>query len=260
MDKYDVLRNTSFGQRVAEDEVDALASYFVETDHWSRLYKGDIDIVYGTKGAGKSALYALLLSKSGELFDKNILLVAAENPRGDPAFRDLLPDPPATEREFVSLWKLYFASLLHDVLVQYGITGDATAQLGAALEREGLVKGKLSLAGVLRSALDYVRTVFRPPQALEGGLKFDPVTQMPNGVTGKIVFAEPGKEAADRGILSVNQLLGFANSARASCSRVPGTVIHCTSGSPKPGVVDSMGTTSSAFSRAPAGAATCMLG
>ena len=43
--------------------------------------KGDIDIVYGTKGAGKSALYALLLSKNGDLFDKNILLIAAENLR-----------------------------------------------------------------------------------------------------------------------------------------------------------------------------------
>ena len=216
MEKYHVLRNTSFGQRVAEDEVDALASYFVETDHWSRLYKGDIDIVYGAKGAGKSALYALLLSKNGDLFDKNILLVAAENPRGDPAFRDLLPDPPASEREFVNLWKLYFASLLHDVLVQYEITGDATTQLGDALEREGLVKGKLSLAGLLRGALAYVRSVFRPPQALEGGVKIDPVTQMPNGLTGKIVFAEPGKEAADKGLLSVNQLLAFANTALAS--------------------------------------------
>lgn len=216
MDTYDILRNTSFGQRVAEEEVDALASYFVETDHWSRLYRGEIDIVYGTKGAGKSALYALLLSKSGELFDKNIVLVAAENPRGEPAFRDLLPDPPASEREFVNLWKLYFACLLHDVLVQYGIGGAEADQISKALQQEGLVKGKLSLAGVLRSAFNYVRSVFRPPQAVEGGLQFDPMTQMPKGFTGKIVFAEPGKEAADKGVLSVNQLITLANSALES--------------------------------------------
>ncbi len=119
MDKHEILRSVSFGQRVAEDETDALSAYFVETDHWSRLYRGDIDIVYGAKGAGKSALYSLLLSRNTELFDKNILLVAAENPRGAPAFKNLLEDPPASEREFINLWKLYFACLLHGLLVEY---------------------------------------------------------------------------------------------------------------------------------------------
>ena len=84
MDKHAVLRETSFGHRVAEEEVDALSSYFVETDHWTRLYRGDIDVVYGPKGSGKSALYALLLFRSGELFDKGVLLVPAESPRGAP--------------------------------------------------------------------------------------------------------------------------------------------------------------------------------
>jgi hypothetical protein len=102
---------------VAEEEIDQLTAYFVETDHWRRLYRGEIDVVYGAKGSGKSALYSLLLSRSSELKDQRILLVPAENPRGAPAFRDLLLDPPATEREFVNLWKLYFATLLHGLLV-----------------------------------------------------------------------------------------------------------------------------------------------
>src|ERR1700736_850214 len=102
MDKLITLRSITFGHRVAEEEND-LATYFVETDHWQRLYRGDIDVVYGPKGAGKSALYSLLLSKSTELFDRNILIVAGENPRGATAFRDLVTDPPASEREFVGL-------------------------------------------------------------------------------------------------------------------------------------------------------------
>jgi hypothetical protein len=73
------------------------------------------------KGSGKSALYYLLLSRSTELFDRNILLVAGENPRGATAFRDLVTDPPATEREFIRLWKLYIASLLDNDLADYGI-------------------------------------------------------------------------------------------------------------------------------------------
>lgn len=214
MDKHNILRETSFGHRVAEEETDVLASYFVETDHWTRLYRGEIDVVYGPKGAGKSALYALLLSKTTELFDKNILLVPAENPRGAPAFRDLLLDPPATEREFVNLWKLYFACLLHGLLAEYDIKGDATSQLELALQREGLVRGTLSLAGVLSSVVNYVRKALRP-QAVEGGVKFDPVTQLPTGFTGKIMFSEPAKGSTDPELRSVDHLLGLANTALA---------------------------------------------
>ena len=86
MDKYEVLRSVSFGQRVAEEEADLLATYFVETGEWTRLYRGDIDIIYGPKGSGKSALYSLLFAKSGELFDRSIVLVPGENRLGTTAF------------------------------------------------------------------------------------------------------------------------------------------------------------------------------
>src|SRR5207237_881456 len=59
-----VLRTLNFGQRIAEDERDYLARYFVETDQWRRMYSGEVDIVYGAKGSGKSALYFLLLDRS----------------------------------------------------------------------------------------------------------------------------------------------------------------------------------------------------
>jgi hypothetical protein len=212
MDKHAVLSNISFGQRVAEEEVDVLASYFVETDHWTRLYRGDIDVVYGAKGTGKSALYALLLSKSGDLFDKGILLVPAENPRGAPAFRDLLFDPPVSEREFVNLWKLYIACLLHGLIVEFGIKGDDTTQLEQALHREGLIRGSLSLAGVLSGVVDYVKRALRP-QALEGGIELDPMTQLPKGFSGKIIFSEPTKGALDPDLRSVDRLLELANNA-----------------------------------------------
>lgn len=212
MSKQELLRSVTFGQRVAEEETDVLATYFVETDIWERLVRGDIDVVYGTKGAGKSALYALLLSRSGDLFDRDVLLVSAENPRGAPAFRDLLTDPPASEREFIWLWKLYFAALLHATLREYSITSDSFMQLEAALEREDLVKGSLSLAGLLRGIGNYVRRALNP-QALEGGVKIDPTTQLPVGFTGKIIFAEPGAKNADPELHSVDRLLSLASDA-----------------------------------------------
>src|SRR6185437_13686250 len=62
--KHETLDATSFGARVAEEEVDELAEYFVETDQWKRLYRGDVDVVYGAKGSGKSALYSLLVERA----------------------------------------------------------------------------------------------------------------------------------------------------------------------------------------------------
>lgn len=212
MTKQHTLRTITFGQRVAEEETDDLGTYFVETDNWLRLIRGDIDVVYGAKGAGKSALYALLLSRHDELFDRSIVLSAAENPRGAPAFRDLLTDPPTTEREFMALWKLYFCSLLHSVLQDFAIKNDASKQLEIALEREGLVKGKLSLAALLRGIFAYVRSAMRP-QAVEGGVNVDPVTMLPTGFKGKIVFSEPDKAGADPELRSVDRLLELANTA-----------------------------------------------
>ncbi len=212
MDKHTILRSITFGHRVAEEETDVLSTYFVETDHWQRLYRGDIDVVYGPKGSGKSALYSLLLSKATELFDRNILLIAGENPRGATAFRDLVIDPPASEREFVGLWKLYIASLLHSALSDYGIRNGPAKQLEEALAREGLVKGTLSLSGLLRAVVDYARRALRP-QAVEGGVEIDPITQLPKGFNGKIIFSEPGRQASDPELRSVDRLLELANVA-----------------------------------------------
>lgn len=212
--KQDILRSITFGQRVAEDETDELATYFVETDQWGRLYRGDIDVIYGAKGSGKSALYSLLNSKSKDLNNRNVFLVTGENPRGTPAFRDLVTDPPASEREFVGLWKLYFASLLHSVLVSNGIQNNEVKELEQALAREKLIKGSLSLAGILRMVVDYARRALRP-QALEGGVEVDPVTQLPKGFTGKIIFSEPAGLSTDPELNSVDHLLSLADTALA---------------------------------------------
>ena len=55
-----LLKKISFGARVAEEETNELGNYFVETDQWERIYNGEIDVVKGDKGAGKSAIYSLL--------------------------------------------------------------------------------------------------------------------------------------------------------------------------------------------------------
>ena len=111
---------------MAEDEADVLASYFVETEQWRRILGGEADVVLGAKGSGKSAAYFLLIAREDELFDRGIAITAAENPRGQPAFEGLVTDPPASEEQFQNLWKLYFLTLIGDVLVDYEVhTPDA---------------------------------------------------------------------------------------------------------------------------------------
>lgn len=212
MTKHEVLTASSFGERVAEEEVSALSNYFVETDNWRRLFSGEIDVVYGPKGSGKSALYALLIARSDELFDRDVLLIAGEKPRGTPAFRDLVADPPATEAEFTSLWKLYFLSLLSATFDEYGIENEDAKALKASLADDGLVKGDRSLQSLVHTVLDYVKGLLRP-QAVEGGVNIDPSTQLPTGFTGKIIFGEPSVAAREQGVESVDSLLRLANDA-----------------------------------------------
>ncbi len=211
MDKRAVLLQSSFGERIAEEETDVLETYFVQTDQWARLHRGDIDVVYGPKGAGKSALYSLLLAKSGELFDRGIVLIGGENPRGATAFKDLDTSPPTSEGEFVGLWKLYIVTLIQNTFDEFGITNKESEILKTALSREGLIKGERSLANILHAVAAYARTALRP-QALTGQLNVDPFTGIPTGWGGKIVFSEASRTATPESH-SVEELLSLADRA-----------------------------------------------
>jgi hypothetical protein len=51
------------------------------------------------------------------------------------------------------------------------------------------------------------------PKELEGGVKLDPITQLPVGFSGKIIFSEPASTSGDSDFRSVDRLLQLANSA-----------------------------------------------
>ena len=94
-----------------------LAEYFVETEQWRKVISGDIDIIYGPKGSGKSALYSLLVREGEKLRTggRRTVMIPAENPRGTPVFQGLVSNPPASEDEFRGLWKLYFFELAREL-------------------------------------------------------------------------------------------------------------------------------------------------
>jgi hypothetical protein len=209
--KHDVLKSVTFGQRIAEEEGDALASYFVETDQWRKVLSGEVDIVYGPKGSGKSAIYSLLLANIADLNGRAILVAQGENPRGTPVFKELAADPPASEIEFTSLWKLYFLSLMGALLRKTSLRGSSKfTHVLMVLEESNLIAPMYSLKGILKGALDYVRHL-----QLEGTVELDPITGTPKGFGGKITIREPGVEARRLGMVSVDEMLHEVNDTLA---------------------------------------------
>lgn len=212
--KHEILSACEFGERVAEEEADALGEYFVETENWRSVYAGKVDIVYGPKGAGKSALYSLLNQRFDDLFAQKTILIAGENPRGAPAFQNLSTNPPDSEEIFINLWKLYILTLLNSAFQTYNIAGSDVDRLRSYLAQEGLVNQGNSLSAYVESALSYVRSFFsREIEAVEGGLTFDTISQLPTGLNGKITFKEPGKRQRENGFVSISELFGYANAA-----------------------------------------------
>jgi hypothetical protein len=208
MNKRDILASSTFGQRIAEDEADELVSYFVETEQWRRVIGGQVDVVYGPKGSGKSALYSLLRKKREVLRERGIFMAAGENVRGTPVFEALVADPPASEEQFRGLWKIYFLSLIGTLFRLAEFENEHAKLLLSALEEAGLLPAEWSLKQSLRAALDYVRRI-----EVSGEVKINPQTGQAEGVGGKVTLREPGSEERKQGYISADSLLEAADKA-----------------------------------------------
>lgn len=213
--KYEVLQELNFGNQIAEEEKDTLKEYFVQTSSWQKILRGEIDVIYGPKGSGKSAIYVLIQDYADYLFDKNILLVSAENLRGDPAFKSLNLDPPTNEREFTNLWKLYFVTLIARTLFEYSTQGTGFQKLRDILEQNELLPTKsTTLGSILKTVQQYVKK-YTNPSTIEGGLEVEPNSGVPK-FSGKLTFEEPTPEKEKKGYVSIDQLFGLADQALAS--------------------------------------------
>jgi hypothetical protein len=209
MNKRDILAVTTFGQRIAEDEADALIGYFVETHQWRKVLSGEVDVIYGPKGSGKSALYSLLRARRKELYERNIIPAAGESVRGTPIFADLIADPPASEEQFRGLWKLYFLSLMGTALRIAKIDNENSRRLLSALEEADLVSSEWAPKRALRAALDYIRRI----DSVSGGVKLGQISGLPEGVEAKVTIREPSNEQRKLGYSSADSLLEMADKA-----------------------------------------------
>jgi hypothetical protein len=176
MNNVELLRSINFGGRTAEEEAGNLRRIFVETDQWQSVNRGDVDIVYGSKGSGKSAIYSLLQEHRTVSLKRSRIVIPAENPRGATAFKDLETDPPVTEKEFVELWKIYLLCIIADVYPQYSIRNEHSNRVAQTLKDASLFNPKSNLSEKLKVAAQYVKDFFR---SVDLGVEIDPTSGAP---------------------------------------------------------------------------------
>ncbi|WP_199784562.1 P-loop ATPase, Sll1717 family, partial [Cronobacter dublinensis] len=198
------LENISFGERVAEQESERLSNYFVKTQQWESLYSGKVDIIFGAKGSGKSALYTLLLKRIDDFKRKSIILLSAEKPTGQTVFSDVSDEPPTAEKEFVTLWKVYFLQITCDWLLNNGHNKDGAKIVIDKLIDSGLIEERNSLKAFVNRAMSFAKRLVSV-ESLEAG------TTAEGGVTGKITFKTPSEKERKDGFSSVDELIDTLN-------------------------------------------------
>lgn len=196
--------DVSFGDRVAENESEQLAAYFIKTEHWEKVRTGKVDIVFGSKGAGKSALYTLLCEQSPQLSAEGITLVSAEKPTGQTVFSEIKNTPPTTEVEFITLWKIYICQLVVQELVADSSCEDEAEEVKNKLVEAGLIEERNSLKRLVNAAMSFARKIINF-ESIEGGAGLE------GGLSGKITFRTPTTEKHKLGFISVDELLEKLN-------------------------------------------------
>jgi len=115
-----MLRTLDLGSSVAESDT-LLEAARVETSAFGDLLNDRVDLIPGTKGSGKSALFRIFVDfLPGYLLDQRKVVVAhGIQAPGDPVFHAFTDRfNTLSEEEFVSFWCIYLVSLAHEHFIK----------------------------------------------------------------------------------------------------------------------------------------------
>jgi hypothetical protein len=123
-----IAQRVKLGASVAEFDSD-LEDYFIETETFRSVVNDEGDIISGDKGTGKTAIYRILKTnyRSYDML-RDVEVVDAFNPQGDPIFQRLLYGPVLTEDQLRTFWKAYIFSLVGNWILDI-YPRDYTAEL-----------------------------------------------------------------------------------------------------------------------------------
>lgn len=114
-----ILNSADLGSAVAEHD-SLLYEARIETTAFTDLFRDRVDLISGTKGSGKTALYRLISEfERSFMLKSRILILTGVEASGDPvflAFKDQFED--LTELEFDNFWRVYFVALILERFVR----------------------------------------------------------------------------------------------------------------------------------------------
>jgi hypothetical protein len=163
----DILQKLSIGSSVAEHD-QALERYFVETATFQALVKGEVDIVAGDKGTGKTALYRILQDRYTQLPElRDVEVLAAFNPAGNPVFQKLAEGDTMQEGDYVAIWKAYVLALAGNwiLAINEGAFSHTMDELDKILKSTGLRTADDSASTVFSQVVNLVRRLAKPTAA-----------------------------------------------------------------------------------------------
>jgi hypothetical protein len=116
-----LLSALDLGAPVAEHDV-RLFEARIETSAFSDLYRDRVDLIAGTKGSGKTALYRLMAEYlRGLMLKSRVVILTGVESSGDPVFVTFKEQfDSLTEIEFENFWRVYFIALILERFVKSG--------------------------------------------------------------------------------------------------------------------------------------------
>ncbi len=208
MNKIEILKNTYIGSRVAEQELEGLKNYFLKTYLWEQLINDQVDIVFGCKGSGKSAIYNYLSTYEYDLISKYVYLTLAENPRGTVAFKDLNTSPPTDEFEFKCIWKLCFVLIISQKLSEENFKDEDFKTVIEKLQQSDLIARRATFTSTVKMVRDYIRRI---NPVIEPNVSLNENSGLIEKIGVKISLLEPSNKSSDKGIVSVDNLFELLN-------------------------------------------------
>ncbi len=167
-----LLQVLDLGSSVAESDT-LLEAARIETSAFADLLNDRVDLIPGTKGSGKSALFRIFVDFLPDflLIQRKVVVAHGIQAPGDPVFHAFTDRfAKLSEEEFVSFWCIYLVSLAHEHFIKGPRYREFLGTAGAEIEkfRRACVNAKIpdiqakrSLRDILEWSL-HVLTSWRP--------------------------------------------------------------------------------------------------
>jgi hypothetical protein len=174
-----LLRELNLGASVAEADT-ILEAARIETSAFDDLLNDRVDLIPGTKGSGKSALFRIFVDfLPGSLLKQRKVVVAhGVQAPGDPVFHAFTERfERLSEDEFVSFWCIYLVSLANEQFIKGSRYQEYLARASSQVRRfqETCAKGKVPDIEAKRSLKDILDWSLQVLASWRPKLKYRPL-------------------------------------------------------------------------------------